>query len=152
MSETGPETAQQDRGDETPDVGTSGIPEPQNGSESDQEPKGNREARYRVERNEARTERDALAETLTALQTRELHRLAGEHLANPEDIDLAGNDLSFYLTPEGWVDTDAVAEAAESVLSSRPGLSRNSPAFDPTQGHGSPTPKHQLGWGDLFKT
>lgn len=131
---------------EEPEADASGTPAPE------EAPKGNREARYRVERNEARAERDSLAETLTQLQTRELHRLAGEHLADPADIDLAGNELSHYLTPEGWVDHDAVAEAAAAVVSSRPGLSKNSPAYDPTQGHGNRAPKDSLSWGDLLKT
>ncbi|MGB5794534.1 MAG: hypothetical protein WBH51_01935 [Mycolicibacter algericus] len=131
---------------EDPEADTSGAPDPE------ETPRGNREARYRVERNEARAQRDSLAETLAQLQTKELHRLAGEHLADPADIDLAGNELSHYLTPEGWVDHDAVADAAAAVVSSRPGLSKNSPAYDPSQGHGNRAPKDSLSWGDLLKS
>lgn len=115
-------------------------------------PPANREARYRVERNEARAERDSLTETLTQLQTKELHRLAGEHLADPADIDLAGYELNHYLTPEGWVDHDAVAEAAASVVASRPGVAKNAPAYDPTQGHGSRVPKAQPSFAALLKS
>jgi hypothetical protein len=136
---------------ETTEDGTSGTPEPDSGSET---PKGNREARYRVERNEART---ALAEAqgrIADLQTRELHRLAGEHLAQAEDITLSGKSLADFLTPEGWVDHEAVAEAAADVIESRPGLAKypKDRAVDPTQGMGNDRPgKGSLTWGDLFR-
>jgi hypothetical protein len=118
-----------------------------------EEPKpANREARYRVERNEARQERDALSARLTALQTQELHRLAGDHLAAAEDIELSGKTLADYLTPEGWIDHDAVADAAAEVIESRPGLARNPKvrAVDRSQGSGG-SGKSAPEWGDLFK-
>ncbi|PBA68776.1 hypothetical protein [Mycobacterium avium] len=115
---------------------------------------GNREARYRVERNEARAERDALAARVEALQLRELVRLAGEHLAQPADLlALGGVALADLLDDDGNVDSDAVAEAAAALIESRPGLARNPKvsATDPTQGlsggHGTPKPE----WTDLFK-
>lgn len=114
------------------------------------EPKGNREARYRVERNDARAERDALAARLETLQTAELHRLAGEHLSTPEDISLSGKTLADFLTPEGWVDREAVAEAAAEVIASRPGLAKNIPAYDPTHGLGGGG-KSSPRWEDLLK-
>lgn len=125
------------------------TPERENGSQGQN---GNREARYRVERNEARAERDSLIERLTQLQTRELHRLAGELLAAPEDIELSGRTLADYLTPEGWVDHEAVAEAAAAVIESRPGLAKNPTvlATDRTQGQGSPG-KSTLSWAELLK-
>jgi hypothetical protein len=91
-----------------------------------------------VERNEARNERDALAAQLVQIQTAELHRQAGEHLAAPEDIQLSGKALADYLTPEGWLDREAVADAAASVIESRPGLAKNPKvlATDLSQGHG----------------
>jgi hypothetical protein len=117
----------------------------------DEAPKGNREARYRVERNEART---ALAETqarMTELQTRELHRLAAQHLAAPEDIELSGKALSDFTTPEGWVDHDAVAAAAADLIGTRPGLAKNPKvrATDPSHGLGGGG-TGQPNWGDLF--
>lgn len=105
-------------------------------SEGTGERKPPREQRYRQERNQARDERNALAARLEQLQTAELHRLAGEHLAAPEDISLSGKPLSEFLTPEGWVDHQAVEAAARSVIGSRPGLSKHQTATDRSQGHG----------------
>jgi hypothetical protein len=117
-------------------------------------PQGSREAKYRVERNEARAERDSLTERLTELQTRELHRLAGELLAAPEDIELSGKVLADYLTPEGWLDREAVAEAAAAVIESRPGLAKNLKvaATDLSQGRGTTLTKRQPTMLDLLKS
>ncbi len=113
----------------------------------------NREARYRVERNEARAERDELAARLVSLQTAQLHKLAGELLSQPEDIGLSRRELSDFLTPGGWLDAEAVAEAAAQVIESRPGLAKNPkvPATDPSQGMGGVSGKGQPRWADLFK-
>jgi hypothetical protein len=117
------------------------------------EPKGNREAKYRVERNAAREALTAAEARIADLQTREVERLAGEHLAQPGDIGLSGKALADYLTPEGWVDHDAVADAAAAVIESRPGLARNPKvrATDSTQGAGNASGKGQLQWTDLLK-
>ncbi|MGQ9348814.1 hypothetical protein [Mycolicibacterium gilvum] len=133
--------------------GSAALPEGDGTGEAGHGPqRQNREARYRVERNEARQERDQLAERLTQLQTAELHRLAGEYLSAPEDIGLSGKELSEYLTPEGWVDRKAVEEAAHAVIESRPGLSRHAPATDPSQGTGSPRqkPRPQASWANII--
>lgn len=146
MTEIAPESTQTN---EIPQGGIPDTPDRQNGSQPQ-----NREARYRVERNEARTERDALAAQLQQLQTAELHRQAGELLAVPEDIELSGKTLADYLTPEGWVDRQAVAEAAASVIESRPGLAKNPKvsATDPTQGSWGNPGDGQISWADLFKS
>ncbi|NVN51310.1 hypothetical protein [Mycolicibacterium hippocampi] len=133
----------------------SAVDEPVDAPEGDdaaETPKANREARYRVERNQARDERNALAARLEQLQTAELHRLAGEHLAAPEDISLSGKPLSEFLTPEGWVDHQAVEAAAKSVIGSRPGLSKHSPATDRSQGHGFAAATAQPSFSDLLKS
>lgn len=107
------------------------------GSIPDEPQKGNREARYRVERNEARGERDALSQRVELLQTRELERIAGEHLSNPADLlALSGKTLADFLGEDGELDAELVAEAASEVVGSRPGLRPNAPAFDPSQGLG----------------
>src|SRR5699024_5494709 len=125
--------------------------ESQNGS---QEPKGNREARYRVERNEARTERDALAQRIETLQIRELERIASTHISNPADLlTLSGKTLSDFVDEDGELDTELVVEAANELLGSRPGLRPNSPAYDPTQGHGNRGQKTpELSWSDLLRS
>lgn len=110
-----------------------------------------REQRYRQERNQARDERNALAARLEQLQTAELHRLAGEHLAAPEDISLSGKPLSEFLTPEGWVDHQAVETAAKSVIGSRPGLSKHQTATDRSQGHGH-LPRQTPSWDAVLKS
>lgn len=137
--------------DERPDTPEGDTPGEQT-QPLDGERKPPREQRYRLERNEARAERDALAERLQQLQTAELHRQASEYLAAPEDIGLSGKTLGEYLTPEGWVDRDAVAEAAASVIESRPGLAKSPtfPAVDFTQGLGSETGKGRPTWADLL--
>lgn len=141
--ENGPQSLS-DGSNNAPEGNDSG--EPQNEAQN-----GNREAaKYRVRAREAEAERDALAERLVALQTAELHRLAGEYLAVPEDISLSGKDLSSFLTPEGWVDRQAVEEAASEVLASRPALSKNAPAVDLTQGLGGGG-KPKVGWDVLLK-
>lgn len=109
----------------------------------------NREARYRVERNEARTERDELASRIEQLQTRELHRLAADVLSAPEDISLAGKPLSEFLTPEGWVDKATVAKVAQELAQARPGLAKASPAYDPSQGRYA-EPAKSPNWGTLI--
>jgi hypothetical protein len=126
-------------------------PPTEGGSAGDDRP-ANREARYRVERNQARQERDALSARLTELQTQELHRLAGEHLAAAEDIGLSDKTLADYLTPEGWLDAEAVAGAAAEVIESRPGLAKNPKvrAVDRSQGSGDGSRQSAPEWSDLF--
>lgn len=125
---------------EQPD--TSGTPEPLEAPQ-------NREARYRIERNEARSALAAAESRLVQLQTMELHRLAGSILAAPEDIALSGKPLADFLTPEGWVDKSAVEAAAREVAQARPGLATYQPAHDPSQGL-SGTTQHTPSWDGLF--
>ena len=130
------------------------APETQAAPEAEATPKGNREARYRVERNEAR---EALAQAqarIEALQTRELHRLAGEHLAQPEDLlTLGGVELAELLDEDGNVGPEAVAEAAAALVETRPGLAKNPRvlAVDSTQGQGGNPGKPPAGWEALFE-
>ncbi|SHV00848.1 hypothetical protein [Mycobacteroides abscessus] len=127
---------------------TNSVPEGKDTGEQDPAPQ-NREARYRVERNEAREQLAAAELRLVQLQTRELHRLAGEILAVPSDIALSGKPLSDFLTPEGWVDKSAVEAAAREVAQARPGLATYQPAHDPSQGL-SGTTQHTPSWDGLF--
>lgn len=114
--------------------------------------KANKEARYRVERNEARTERDALAERVARMQRAEVERLAAGALAHPADLfSLSGNEPADYLTADGDVDPGKVAADVAEILAERPGLKKNAPAFDPSQGlGGKPRPKRIPTWGALL--
>jgi hypothetical protein len=114
-----------------------------------------REQRYRLQLRAAEAERDALTARLAAMQTKELHRLLADTLANPEDISLSGLELSDFIREEdGELDAEAVAEAAASVLESRPGLAKDYrpvvSATDPFQGLGNGgRGKPPASWGDL---
>lgn len=115
-------------------------------------PKGNKEARYRVERNDARTERDALAQRVERMQRAEVERLAADGLSHPADLfSFSGNELADYLTEDGDVDAEKVAADVAAVLAERPGLRKNAPAFDPTQGRGGTPTKGSPTWGALLK-
>lgn len=81
---------------------------------------GNKEARYRVERNEARAERDALGERLTTLQRREAERLAGQHLAAGNDLWRDGLELASLVDENGDLDASKVTQAAKTVLTAHP--------------------------------
>lgn len=120
--------------------------------ETEEAPKGNREARYRVERNQAR---EALAEAqarVEAYQRREVERLAAD-LAQPGDIfELGGVSLADLLGEDGEVDADAVSEAVNALIEIRPGLARNPKvaAVDSTQGMGAGIRKAPS-WSDLLR-
>lgn len=124
-----------------------GTGEQENGSQ-----RPNREARYRVERNEARQERDQLAQRVESLLTREAERVAAQHLAEPADLfTLTGKSVRDFVGEDGEVDGELILQAANEILGTRPGLSRHAPATDPSQGSSSPRPKpKQPSWGALL--
>jgi hypothetical protein len=118
------------------------------------ESKGNREAKYRVERNTAREALTAAEARIADLQVRELERLAGEHLAQPGDLlGIGQHSMADFLTPEGWVDQDAVADGAAALIESRPGLAKTPKvrATDSSQGYGgSGTPGSPTDFGGFL--
>lgn len=116
-------------------------------------PKVNKEARYRVERNEARGERDALAQQVERMQRAEVERLAAGGLSHPADLfSLSGNDVADYLTEDGDVDAEKVAADLAAILAERPGLRKQMPGYDPTQGYGGrPQAKREPTLADLLK-
>ncbi|MCV7224447.1 hypothetical protein [Mycolicibacterium komossense] len=135
MSDTIPETPTIDGASSAGLPATPAAPTHDEGANEPQ--KVNKEAQYRVQRNEARTERDALAAKVEQMQRAEVERLASDGLSHPADLfSLSGNEVADYLTDSGDVDAAKVAADVSAVLAERPGLRRNSPAFDPTQGHG----------------
>jgi hypothetical protein len=130
---------------------TDETPTPEAGQVPDDAPKRNKEARYRVERNDARAERDALARRVELLQRKELERVAGAHLASPADLlTLSGNALADYLNESGDIDPDKVRADAQVILAERPGLRPNAPAIDPTQGTGGGTKAAEPTWSALL--
>lgn len=121
-----PERSDSDSQTATPEGGSAGEPQ-----------KSNKEARYRVERNEARAERDALAQRVERMQRAEVERLASDGLSHPADLfSLSSNDLADYLTESGDVDAEMVAADVAAVLAERPGLRKQTPGYDPSQGLG----------------
>lgn len=115
---------------------------PETDSTTEEPQKSNKEARYRVERNEARAERDALAERIQRMQRAEVERLASDALSHPADLfSLSGNELVDYLNEDGDVDAEKVAADVAAILAERPGLRKVTPGYDPSQGLGGPAPK-----------
>ena len=110
-------------------------------------------ARYRHRAKEAEANRDALAQRVEQLQSREVERLASKHLSAPADLlTLGGVTVADLLNDDGDVDPDKVSAVAAEVLGSRPGLKPNAPAFDPTQGSGgNPGKLKQPDSGSLFQ-
>ncbi|BBX04313.1 hypothetical protein BST36_17350 [Mycolicibacterium moriokaense] len=125
-----------------------GTPEGEGAGE--QNPR-NKEARYRRERNEARAERDALAERLSVLQRAEVERLASAGLSQPSDLfTLSGNELADYLTEDGLVDAEKVRADVEAIIAERPGLSAHQRPVDHTQGYPGGGGKAKPSWAGLF--
>lgn len=126
---------------ESPADGQTATPE---GGSTGEPQKLNKEARYRVERNEAR-EALAVSEARVAqLQRAEVERLAGESLAMPGDLfSLSGNELADYLGDDGTVDPEKVAADVAAILAERPGLQKQTHpvGYDPSQGRGGRPPK-----------
>jgi len=149
VTETSVQTALQRS--ESPSDGQTAAPK---GGSTGEPQKANKEARYRVERNEARAERDALAERVQRMQRAEVERLASDALSHPADLfSLSGNDVADYLTEDGDVDAAKVSADVAEILAERPGLRKLMPGYDPTQGYGGrPQPKREPTFADLIKT
>ncbi len=88
-------------------------------------------AAYRRRLRDTEAERDTLAGRVEALQRREAERIAGQHLADPTDLWLLGDDLDELLT-DGDIDAAKVSAAARAIVSTRPRLA--APPLDLGQG------------------
>jgi hypothetical protein len=124
------------------------------GAQSDPEPPPNSEAaRYRVERNEARTERDALAERLTGYQRRECEAVIADLLEVPADLwEIARADVAAFYNDDGTVDEAELRAAAGALIEQRPRLAL--PNRTPSWGQHSGEGGHRDGgatWGDIIK-
>ncbi len=93
--------------------------QPDTAEDDGQRPK-NREERYRKERAALKAENDELRARLEKRDRLEVERVAAEHLADPADLWLSGNDVSAYLTDDGDVDADKISEAVKALIAERP--------------------------------
>ena len=135
-------------GSESP-VEAAGVP---SGGTDSGEQNNSREKRYRLERNEARQERDALVQKVESLLTREAERIASRALAEPADLfSLTGKTVKDFVGEDGELDEELILDTANDLLGFRPGLAKNAPAVDVTQGHGFQGGKPKIGWGILLK-
>ncbi|QZH60490.1 hypothetical protein K1X22_01265 [Mycolicibacterium farcinogenes] len=137
---------------ETP-VDPAQTPETAPAAEDAQAPNraGNKEAKYRVERNEAREQLAAANDRIARLQRAEVERLAGASLSHPEDLfSLSGNDVADYLNEAGDVDPAKIAADIAEILAERPGLQRPAPAADRSQGLGGSAESHPTNFSGLF--
>ncbi|MDM3898712.1 hypothetical protein KN246_21080 [Mycobacterium intracellulare] len=115
-------------------------------------PRGNREARYRVERNEAREALAAAQARIDGLLTAEVHHLADE-LAQPSDLFEVGQvTLVDLLDEAGNIDSEAVAESVAALIADRPGLAKHprQPVYDPHQGLGNSQVRPEVSWGSFL--
>jgi hypothetical protein len=115
---------------------------------------GNREARYRVERNQAREALAGAHTLIETLQRSEVERLSGD-LAQPGDLlAIGGVGLADLLTDEGTVNPQAVSKAVEALIEARPGLAKTPPpvrAVDRSQGQGGNIGRPKPSLGDAFR-
>ena len=101
----------------------------------------NREAaRYRTRLRETESERDDLAERVTALQRAEVERVAGATVTNPAALWAAEVQLADLLDDAGAVDPDKV-RAAAGQAAERLGLARPRRNVVPNEG-GNPRRRH----------
>ena len=112
----------------------------------------NKEARYRVERNEARVERDALAERIAQLHQREVQRLASTDMSNPADIFTLSDKSMPDFVVDGELDPSLVQQAVDEILGTRPGLRVLQRPVDPSQGAGGAPPNPEPTWAGLFRS
>jgi len=145
--------------DATSDTGTApatetAAPEADPADDTGKVRPGNREARYRVERNQAREALESAEALLGGYRSREIERLAAVYLSQPSDLLTLGEvTLTSLLTDDGFVDAEAVASAAAALVESRPGLAKNPKvlATDPTQGQGGRPPGTRASWESFLK-
>ncbi|MCG7597835.1 hypothetical protein [Mycobacterium sp. PSTR-4-N] len=128
------------------------APGPAGGDEPETEPAPNSEAaRYRVQRNEARTERDALAERVAGYQRRECERIIADVLEVPGDLwDIARADVASFINEDGTVDEDELRASAEALINSRPGLAKSAPRPAPQWGQHSGPAAGQAAWASVL--
>jgi len=88
-------------------------------------------AKWRKQFREAESQVAALTERLTALQRREVERLASADMADPEDLWRSGVELTELLDEDGNVDQGKVTETVQNVLRQHRHWSKPVPAAAP---------------------
>lgn len=115
--------------------------------------KGNAEAaRWRVKFRDAEATNAVLSARVEALQTAEAHRLAEGpgRLVDGTDV-LRGATLADLLDDDGNIDPEAVSEAVQALVESKPHL--QSPKFAGDAGQGSRgTSTASVSWADVIRT
>lgn len=116
---TGPVTSEA-----TPDP-AQGQHVPESPAPEEQESPNSEAARYRVERNEARTERDTLAGRVTSMQRRECEAAVADVLEQPADLwDLGRANATDFYSDTDELNHDDLRAAATALVESRPGLAK----------------------------
>lgn len=126
-------------------------------SDTDQttEPEGGKAsreaARYRVALREVEAERDALRSTVQAFRQAEVTRLAGQHLADPDDLFTIGKaEVDALLAEDGTVDVAKVEAATTALLDARPYLMREDEVTSFDGGARQTTAKREPSWSSVL--
>ncbi|CAM4413869.1 hypothetical protein MB901379_03884 [Mycobacterium basiliense] len=133
-----------------PDPATQATPE---GAQPEPEPTPNSEAaRYRVERNKARAERDALAERLAGYQRRECEAVVADVLDVPGDLwEVGGADVAAFCNDDGTVNEVELLGAAAALVDMRPRLGKPNPGPRYWGQHSADVPGDgKVGWSDVI--
>ncbi len=112
-----------------------------------------REARYRVRAKEAEARAEALEATVMAYHQRDVDRLVGGRVTDPEDFwRLSDVDLGDLLDEEtGVVSEEAVTAAVDELLERKPHLAREEPVdFD--GGSRRPVATSTASWQGLLRS
>lgn len=115
---------------------------------------GRREARYRRERNEARTQIAALEQRVETLVALDVARIASDTLDDGSDLILFMADLAEVLDEESLPDPDKIAEAAQQLVDWKPGLAKGARVPTPNFGQGRRPAADQgsgASWGSVLR-
>lgn len=127
---------------QTGDTGTGSAAAASNDADSPTPSGSNSEAaKYRVQRNEARAERDALAAQLDAYRRRECEATVAEILEQPADLwEFGRADLTSFYDDDGELKEAELRAAAGALAETRPGLAKPRQAVSWGQHSGSIAP------------
>lgn len=87
--------------------------------------------KYRQRAQAAEAERDTLRARLETMQRNEIERLAAEHLKDGTDLWRDGAQLADLLDDDGNIDTDKIADVAQTLVTAHPHWRKLAPAAPP---------------------